>query len=263
MRLKDKVAVICGASDEFAQAIALGYAREGAKLYLQDFADAEKRLARVEAEVRKATPHVASGLFDIARAEPVAAMTRDIMARHGQIDILVNASSGGWHGMLFDAKEGDWDKAIDRGLKAYFLTSQAIGKEMARRGSGKIINITSIVGKLGSGGAIVWGAARGGVDAMTAALAQGLGQYGINVVALARGASDMTPYPAEAKAERLRRLPFGRLGNAEDIVGPAIFLATEEARWIAGSVIYCDGGYVTAAATDAEHRVTEVPYRGP
>ncbi len=263
MRLKDKVAVICGASDEFAQAIALGYAREGAKLYLQDFDDAGPRLERTAAAARKSALDVATGLYDITHAEPVAAMTKDILARYGTIDILVNATSGGWHGKFFAAKEADWEKAIDRGLKAYFLTCQAIGKEMARRGSGKIINITSIVGKLGSGGAIPWSAARGGVDAMTAAIAQGLGPYGINCTALARGASDMTPYPVEAKAERLRRLPFGRLGSAADIVGPAIFLASAESGWITGSVIYCDGGYVTAAATDAEHRVTEVPYRGP
>jgi NAD(P)-dependent dehydrogenase (short-subunit alcohol dehydrogenase family) len=79
---------------------------------------------------------------------------------------------------------------------------------------------------------------------------------------LARGATDTTTYSDEATAERLRRLPFGRLGREDDIVGPAIFLATDEAAWIAGSVIYCDGGYVTAAATDAPARPTEVPYRG-
>jgi 3-oxoacyl-[acyl-carrier protein] reductase len=263
MRLKDKVAVICGAGDEFAGAIALGYAREGAKLYLQEFADAANRLERIAAEARALTPHVATGLWDIGHAGPTAAMTKAVLEAYGTVDILVNATSGGWHGRFFEAGEADWDKAIERGLKAYFLTCQAIGKEMARRGSGKIINITSIVGKLGSGGAIPWSAARGGVDAMTAAIAQSLGEYGVHCTALARGASDMTPYPAEARAERLRRLPFGRLGKAEDIVGPAIFLASGDSEWITGSVIYCDGGYVTAAATDAEHRAPEVPYRGP
>jgi 3-oxoacyl-[acyl-carrier protein] reductase len=263
MRLKDKVAVICGASDEFAHAIALGYAREGAKLYLQDFVDASGRLDHTATAARHAGAEVGTGLHDIAHAAEAAAMASEALARYGKIDILVNASSGGWHGKFFDCTEADFQKAIDRGLTAYFLTCQAVGKEMARRGGGKIINITSIVGKLGSGGAIPWSAARGGVDAMTAAIAQGLGPYGINVCALARGASDMTAYPSAAKPERLRRMAFGRLGTAEDLVGPAIFLATDEAKWITGSVIYADGGYVTAAATDAEHRVTDVPYRGP
>jgi len=263
MRLKDKIAVICGASDEFAHAIALGYAREGAKLFLQDFADAAGRLDATAAAARHAGAEVATGIFDITHASEAAALASQALHRYGKIDILLNATSGGWHGKFFECTEADFAKAIDRGLTAYFLTCQAVGKEMARKGGGKIINITSIVGKLGSGGAIPWCAARGGVDAMTAAIAQGLGPYGINVCALARGASSMTNYPEAAKAERLRRLALGRLGTAEDLVGPAIFLATDDARWITGSVIYADGGYVTAAATDNEHRVTEVPYRGP
>lgn len=263
MRLENKVAVITGASDEFAKAIAEGYAREGAALFLHDFADKAEQLEKNAAVVAEHGRKVTTGIYDITHAEPVAAMTRKVLDAFGQIDILVNTTAGGWHGKFFEASEQNWDRAIDRGLKAYFLTCQLIGKEMARRGSGKIINITSIVGRIGSGGAVPWGAARGGVDALTAAVAQALGEYGINVTGLARGASDFTPYSEEARNERLRRLPFGRLGRAEDVVGPAIFLASDESDWVTGSVVYADGGYVTAAATDAEHRATEVPYRGP
>lgn len=263
MRLQDKVAVITGASDEFAKAIAEGFAREGASLFLHDFAEKAEKLEENAATVRAHGRTVATGIYDITHAEPTAEMTARVMEEFGHIDILVNTTAGGWHGLFFDATEENWDRAIDRGLKAYFLTCQHIGKEMARRGSGKIINITSIVGKIGSAGAIPWGAARGGVDAMTSAIAQCLGEYGINCSGLARGASDFTPYSEEAKAERLRRLPFGRLGYADDVVGPAIFLASEESQWVTGSVLYADGGYVTAAATDAEHRAAEVPYQGP
>jgi NAD(P)-dependent dehydrogenase (short-subunit alcohol dehydrogenase family) len=261
-RLKGKIAVITGASDSFARAIAAGYAREGAAVYLQDFADKAQGLEKTAAAVSEAGGKAATGIHDIATAAGTAAMTKAALAAQGRIDILVNTAAGGWHGKFFEATEADWDKALDRGLKSYFLCCQHVGKEMARRGSGKIINITSIVGRLGSGGAVPWGAARGGVDALTSAVAQALGHYGINVVALARGATDSTPYSPAARAERLRRLPFGRLGDEGDVVGPAIFLATDEARWIHGSVVYCDGGYVTAAATDDEHRPTEVPYRG-
>ena len=262
MRLKGQVAVITGACDDFARAIAVGYAREGAVLFLQDFEDRAEKLEETVAAVRETGQKVVVGIYDITHAEPVAAMTRQVLDEFGQIDILVNTTAGGWHGRFFEATEANWDRAIDRGLKAYFLTCQQIGKEMARRASGKIINITSIVGKIGSAGAIPWGAARGGVDAMTSAIAQDLGQYGITCSGLARGASEFTPYSEEAKAERLRRLPFGRLGKADDVVGPAIFLASDESEWVTGSVLYADGGYVTAAATDAEHRAVEVPYRG-
>lgn len=261
-RLKGKVAVITGASDSFARAIAVGYAREGASVYLQDFADKAAAVEKSAAAVREAGGTATVGIHDITTAAGVAAMTKEAMAAQGRIDILVNAAAGGWHGKFFDATEADWDKALDRGLKSYFLCCQHVGKEMARKGYGKIINITSIVGRLGSGGAVPWGAARGGVDSLTAAVAHALGAYGINVVALARGATDSTPYTPAARAERLRRLPFGRLGDETDVVGPAIFLATDEAKWIHGSVVYSDGGYVHAAATDDEHRPTEVPYRG-
>jgi NAD(P)-dependent dehydrogenase (short-subunit alcohol dehydrogenase family) len=262
MRLRDKVAVITGAGTEFGKAIALGYAREGAVLYLHDFADNRDRLGKVAEEIRKAGAKVVTGLFDITTGDQTAAMTRDVLANFGRVDVLVNTTYGGWHGKFFECTEADWDKAIDRGLKAYFLTCQHIGKEMARRGSGKIINITSIVGLLGSGGAVPWGSARGGVNSLTSAVAQALGFYGVHCAALARGATDTTPYTAAAKAERLRRLPFGRLGREDDIVGPAIFLATSDSDWVTGSVLYCDGGYVTAAATDDEHRPTRVPYQG-
>jgi NAD(P)-dependent dehydrogenase (short-subunit alcohol dehydrogenase family) len=263
MRLKDKVAVVTGASDEFARAIAIAYAGEGAVLYLHEFEDRRAGLEEITAAVEATGQKVVTGVHDVTHPEPTAAMTREIMDAFGHIDILVNATAGGWHGMFFEATEEDWDRAIDRGLKAYFLTCQHIGKEMARRGKGKIINVTSIVGRIGSGGAIPWGAARGGVDSMTAAIAQDLGQFGVNVTALARGASEHTAYSEEAKKTRLMRLPFGRLGRAADVIGPAIFLASDESEWVTGSVLYADGGYVTGAATDAEHRHKESPYRGP
>ena len=262
MRLEGKFAVIAGAADSFARAIAVGYAKEGAVCYLQDFEDRAEGLKKTEDAVAAVGNKFFSGIYDTTTAAGTEALTKDVLDKGGQVDILLNASAGGWHGNFFECREKDWDRAINRGLKSYFMTCQHLGKEMARRGSGKIINITSIVGRIGSGGAVPWGAARGGVDALTSAVAQCLGEYGINVVALARGATESTPYTPEAKEERLRRLPFGRLGNEDDIVGPAIFLATDEARWIHGSVVYCDGGYVTAAATDAPHRAKEVPYRG-
>lgn len=255
MRLENKVAVITGAATEFGKAIALGYAKEGAKLYLHDFAEKEAQLARLAQEIAPSTAHIATGCYDITRADDTAAMVKNVIERFGAVDVLVNTTQGGWHGKFFACREADWDKALDRGLKAYFLTCQQFGRVMAERGKGgKIINITSIVGVLGSGQAVPWGAARGGVNSLTAAVAQALGPYGINCTALARGATDSTSYSDAAKAERLRRLPMGRLGREDDIVGPAIFLATSDSDWVTGSVVYCDGGYVTAAATDDEYR---------
>ena len=154
MRLKDKVAVVTGAGTEFGKSIAVGYLREGAQLYLHEFAENGEKLDKVAHAARQSGGRVETGLFDITTADATAAMTREIVAKFGRIDVLVNTTDGGWHGKFFECTEANWDKALDRGLKAYFLTCQHIGKEMARRGQGKIINITSIVGLLGSGGAV-------------------------------------------------------------------------------------------------------------
>ena len=136
MRLENKIALITGAATEFGKAIAIGYATEGADVYLHDFPEKKERLAEVAAKAAETGRRVVTGLFDITRSDQTAAMVKDVSAKLGQVDVLVNTTQGGWHGRLFECREEDWDKAIDRGLKAYFLTCQQFGKEMARRGRG-------------------------------------------------------------------------------------------------------------------------------
>lgn len=264
MRLKDKVALITQASDLFATAIAVGFAKEGANLYLQDFPKNEVKVKEVVEKCQAEGRKVVTGIFDVTRGDQVAAMTKDVVKQFSRIDILVNTASNPVHGKVFDLKEGDFESAIIVRIKSYFLTCQHIGREMARLGSGKIINLTSIVGKIGSGGAIPWGAACGGVDSMTMAFAHALGSYGVHVNALARGATGSPGhYDRITGGERLRRLPFGRLGKYEDVVGPAVFLATSDSDWVTGSVVYADGGYTSAAVTDDFHRPgpQEWPYQ--
>lgn len=260
MRLDGKIALITDADGGFGQAIARGFAREGAHLFLQVFPKNEGKIKAIAESIgADCSPdrRVVTGVYDITREEPVIRMTADVIKEFGQVDILVNTAADGAHGVFFDLNEDQWDRALDTGLKSYFLTVKHVGKEMAKRASGKIINLTSIVGVLGSGGAVPWSAARGGVDAMTKAQAHALGEYGVYVNALAHGntKSDGTSNPeTPGHHERLRRLPFGRLGLHTDLVGPAIFLATSDSDWVTGTVLYADGGYSVAATTDAQHR---------
>ena len=261
-RLKDKVAVITQAGSYFGRAVAEAYAEEGAQLYLQDWEERKDLIEDIADNIRNNEGvKVVTGIWDITLGKQTLAMTHDIMKNYHRIDILVNTAMEGGHGILFDIREPEWDVCIDRGLKSYFLTCQYIGEEMARVGYGKIINITSIVGKMGSGGSVPWGACRGGVDALTYGLAQSLGEYGVRCVGLARGATDSTPYTEEARQTRIAKIPFKRLGTERDITGPAIFLATAESDWVTGSVVYADAGYAHAAATDAEHKATEFPLK--
>lgn len=261
-RLKNKVTLITQAGDGFGRVLAGAFADEGSDLFLQDWRERKDDLETLAREIRRKTKRkVVTGVYDITTGTGTQRMTRAAMKAFGRVDVLLNTAMGGGHGIIFDLREWEWDRCVDRGLKSYFLASQHIGEEMARVGYGKIINLTSIVGQLGSGEAVPWGAAKGGVDSLTFALAHALGEYGIRVVALARGATESTPYTDDARKERLRRLPFGRLGIEKDIIGPAIFLATDESDWITGSVIYADGGYTHAAVTDEFARATQVPLK--
>ena len=260
-RLDGKVAVITQAGSSFGRVLAHAYAREGAILFLQDW---EERRAQLEANAASITSEggqVFAGVYDIVTGIETARMTADVMEKFGRVDVLVNTAMQGGHGIIFDITEDKWDLCIDRGLKSYFLTCQHLGEQMARVGYGKIINLTSIIADLGSGGAVPWGACRGGVNALTFAVAQGLGEYGIRCVALARGPVQSTAYTEEALKERQVRIPFGRLGKEDDLIGPAVFLATSDSDWVNGSVLYCEGGYAHAAANDAVTRATEVPLK--
>ena len=262
MKLANKIAVVTAATSQFGKPIAQAYADEGADLFLHDWPENESALKGLQKELQSTGRRVEAKASMINSTAGATQLAADAIKAFGKIDVLMNTTSGPAHGSFFEYTEAKFRETLDRGITTYFLTSQAIGKEMARAGYGKIINLSSIVGRIGSGGAVGWGADRGGIDSMTAAIAQALGPYGINVTALARGATDTTVYPKDAIDDRLRRMAFGRLGRESDIMGPAVFLATDDAGWITGSVIYCDGGYVTAAATDAADRPKEIPYRG-
>ncbi len=268
-RLAGKVAVITGASGPLARAIALGYAREGADLFLQEAPGSEGPLLIIASETSstdegaRVGQRVESGIYDVTRGSEVARLTEDVLAKFGRVDVLVNTPGGrNTHGVIFELSVDDWDQGIDLGVKSYFLTCQYLGKEMARRGSGSIINLTSIVSRLGSGGAVPWSAICGARDAMMRAMAHAMGGYGIRVNSLGHGRQAHTGGQLAEVKERLRRLPLGRVGREEDLVGPAIFLATEEAKFVTGAVWYVDGGYTAAAVTDDEHRPEHVPYIG-
>lgn len=263
LRMEGMVAVITGAGSAGARAIALGYAREGADLFLQEFPGRENAVNEVALSASQIGHRVEVGIYDVADRNAVVAMTEQVIKHFGRVDVLVNMASGpDTHGVIFELSEETWDRAFAAGLKSYFLTCQLIGKEMARRGGGKIINLTSIVGRLGSGGAIPSSAMCGARDAMMRAMAHALGAYGVRVNNLAHGRQVAHGGTQAMITERLRRLPLGRVGIEDDLVGPAIFLATSASTFVTGTVLYSDGGYTSAGVTDDEHRPKQVPYVG-
>lgn len=252
MRLANTVALISGVRGPIARAIAEGYAREGATLVVGDEdSDAAERVA---ARIRELDAKVLPVAVDVTKKAEVEQLVQRCVSTFGRIDVLVNATGVAHNQAFLTFREEDFDHCLAVGLKAYFLTCQVVGRQMAQQGGGRIINLSSVVGRLGSGEAASWCAARAGVDAMTRAIAQALGYYGINVNALVHGGMEEFSYEEEERAERRRRIPFGRLGRPGDLVGAAIFLATEDSNFVAGENLYVDGGYTTAA-------VTEDPFR--
>ena len=251
MKLAGKIAIIAGCNGEFGAAIVPGFAAEGCDVACVDYQQADADVAAEK--VRQKGRRVLALAVDLRDRGQVDAMVERVCAEFGRIDILVNTTMASHNQEFLNFKEADFDDSLNRGVKSYFLTCQAVARQMIKQRSGKIINLSSIVGVLGPGQAALWTADRGAVNGLTRAAAHALGFYGINVNGLARGNTARKPYSAGV-LERLRRLPLGRTETPEDLVEPCVFLASDGASYITGTILYVDGGYTVAGVTDDRYR---------
>ncbi|HET7003885.1 MAG TPA: SDR family oxidoreductase [Candidatus Binatia bacterium] len=251
MKLAGKIAIIAGCNGEFGAAIVPGFAAEGCDVACVDYQQADADVAAEK--VRQKGRRVLALAADLRDRGQVDAMVERVCAEFGRIDILVNTTMASHNQEFLNFKEDDFDDSLNRGVKSYFLTCQAVARQMIKQRSGKIINLSSIVGVLGPGQAASWTADRGAVNGLTRAAAHALGFYGINVNGLARGNTARKPYSAGV-LERLRRLPLGRTETPEDLVEPCVFLASDGASYITGTILYVDGGYTVAGVTDDRYR---------
>jgi 2-dehydro-3-deoxy-D-gluconate 5-dehydrogenase len=211
---------------------------------------AEQLAAQVRSLGRRALPLQ----FDVTKKSQVEEIVRRTVAEFGRIDVLLNCSGITYESDFLTLTEQAFNKCIDRGPKAYFLASQAVGRQMAERRSGKIINLLTTDARIGSGESTGNSVAYSSIDSMTRAIAQALGYYGVNVNSLVSGPMDSFSGTAAEAGERLRRIPLGRLVKPEDLVGAALFLATDDANFVAGESLYVDAGYANAAVTEDSFR---------
>jgi NAD(P)-dependent dehydrogenase (short-subunit alcohol dehydrogenase family) len=248
MRLKDKVVLISSAQHPCAHAIVIGLAREGAHCVVvdSDAAQAERLAGEARTLGRRALPLQA----DVTKKSQVEEVVRRAVAEFGRIDVLFNCSGLVQESDFLNLGEEAFNLCIDRGPKAYFLTCQVVGRQMAEQRSGKIINLSTTDARIGSGESTGNSVAYSSIDAMTRAIAQALGYYGVNVNSLVCGPMLSVSGTAEEAGERLRRIPLGRLAKPEDLVGAAIFLATDDSDFVAGESLYIDAGYSNAAVTE-------------
>jgi len=174
-------------------------------------------------------------------------MVKDTMDAFGQIDILVNNAGITRDNLLMRMKEGDWDAVMNTNLKGVFVCTKAVSRVMMKQKSGKIINMTSVVGIMGNAGQANYAAAKAGVIGFTKSMAKELATRGITVNAVAPGFinTDMTAVLSEQlKDELATKIPVGRLGSPEDVAAAVLFLVSDAANYITGQTLNVDGGMV-------------------
>ncbi len=245
-KLKDKVAIVTGASRGIGREIALLFAREGAQLVLT--ARNEELLKTLAAEIAAEggkAPEIFS--LDVKNAEKVEEMTDKALDKYGRIDILVNNAGVTRDGLLLRMSDEDWDEVLDTNLKGTFLCMRAVAKPMMKQRSGRIINLASVIGLIGNAGQANYAASKAGIIALTKSVAKELGSRNVLINAIAPGFIDteMTQVLGDdVKKTILKSIPVGVLGKPVDVARTALFLASEDSRFITGQVITVDGGMV-------------------
>jgi len=241
--LKDKVAVVTGASQGIGRDTAKALAEAGAKVVVA--ARNEEKLAALVGEIVSAGGEALAVKMDVADAEQVKAGFKQVVERFGRLDILVNNAAVTRDGLAMRMKKEDWEAVLQTNLTgAHFCIQQALPTMMKAR-AGRIINISSVVAQSGNAGQANYVAAKAGLIGLTKAIAIEIASRGVTVNAVAPGfiATPMTDVlPDKVKEELKARIPLGRMGSARDVASAIVFLASDEAGYITGHVLNVNGG---------------------
>lgn len=243
-RLAGQVAIVTGASRGIGRAIALALAAEGAKVAV-NYASSSGAADAVVAEIGGAGGEAIALQADVSKADQVDALFAAVMEQWGRVDVLVNNAGITRDTLLLRMKPEDWQAVIDLNLTGVFLCTRAASKIMLKQKSGRIVNISSVVGLMGNPGQANYSAAKAGVIGFTKSVAKELAPRGITVNAIAPGfiATDMT-HGLDSDGI-LKMIPLGRYGQAEEVAGATRFLAADPAAaYITGQVLNVDGGMV-------------------
>ena len=247
MKLKDKIALVTGSSRGVGRAVALGLAKQGANVVV-NYTSNENAADEVVEIIQSMGGKAIAVKADVAQKAEVENLVNSAIDTFGRLDILVNNAGFTRPAMMIKMTEDQWDQVVDIHLKGAFLCAQAAGLHMKEQKSGKIINVTSVAGIVGTVGQINYSAAKGGIISMTKSIARELARYNVcaNVISLGIVATDMTEKirsDEKLKEIYMNRILLKRFAEADDIAPAFAFLASDESNYITGQLLCVDGGY--------------------
>lgn len=243
--LKDKVAIITGASRGIGKGIAEVFSQAGATVIC--VSRSSEDVANIADSIVQNGGKAVGIACDISSAEKFAELVDTVVTKFEKVDILVNNAGVTKDGLIMRMKEEDWDSVIDINLKGAFNGIKAVSRVMMKQRYGRIINISSVVGLTGNSGQANYSASKAGLAGLTKSAAKEFASRNITVNSIAPGyiATDMTKDLPEGIKENLKKqIPVGSIGTAEDIGYAALYLASEQANYVTGQTLTVDGGMV-------------------
>lgn len=250
MDFKGKVVIVTGSRRGMGRTHVLAFAKAGAKVVVCDISQEE--CVEVVKEAEKNGGEAIALKCDVTKKQEVDNVVNAAVDKWGRVDVLVNNAGIAQFFPFLEMKEEDWDRTININLRGYFLCAQAAAKQMAKQKSGVIVNIASVaMGQVGIGfpNVVHYCASKGGIVAMTEALAIELAPYNIRVNAIAPGMIE-TPMIAPVKEDVLAmqgmmtRIPMGRVGKPEEVSNLVLFLSSDDSSYMTGSTVVIDGGWL-------------------
>jgi NAD(P)-dependent dehydrogenase (short-subunit alcohol dehydrogenase family) len=249
MRLKGKAAIVTGGARGIGLEITKALSREGAKVAICDV-NAEGAKAAASSVTEQEGARAIGVAVNVADPASVKQMIEAVLKEFGRIDILVNNAGVGGNTPFLDTTLEEWNRIIGINLTGAFLVAQAVSREMAKSGGGKIVNIVSLSGQRGGNGRAAYGSAKAGLELLTKVMAVELAPHNINVNNIAPGAieTEMAKYAHDTATRSAYNylIPMARYGTPEEIADAAVFLCSDEARYVHGHTLNVDGGFRAA-----------------